>query len=183
MVRTRTAAVAGAVLILLALASCANGSNDSDASNGSNGGQAGGGQPSEQASGDTGGGAAGTVAVAKNHDFGRILVDADGRTLYVFLSDTGSKSTCYTDCASTWPALATDGSPDAGSGVDPSMLGTTERTDGSTQVTFGGRPLYTFSGDSAAGDTNGEGIGNVWYVVAPDGTPIEKSGGGGYSRY
>jgi predicted lipoprotein with Yx(FWY)xxD motif len=123
----------------------------------------------------------GTVTVHEG-DLGQMLVDSQGRTLYLFLSDSGSKSTCYSDCASNWPALTTDARPTAGDGVEASMLGTTTRTDGTTQVTFDGHPLYRFAGDTAAGDTNGEGIGDVWYAVAPDGTPIKKSGGYG-GRY
>lgn len=175
MVRMRI--VLGAALVALVLAACSNGG-----SNGSSGGQAAGGG---QATGAQGGGqAAGgaTVAVADG-SLGKMLVDGQGRTLYLFLADESSSSTCAGDCASTWPALTVTGSPTAGDGVQASMLGTTPRQDGGTQVTFDGHPLYTFSGDSAAGDTNGEGIGGVWYVVSPTGTPIKSSGGGSGGRY
>jgi len=104
-------------------------------------------------------------------DFGEIVVDAEGRTLYLFDPDEGGKSTCYDDCEASWPPLLVDGSP-SGDGVDASLLGTTERKDGSTQVTLDGWPLYYFAGDAAPGDTNGQGVGEVWHVVAPDGTAI-----------
>jgi predicted lipoprotein with Yx(FWY)xxD motif len=113
---------------------------------------------------------------AEDSSLGTILTDSDGNTLYMFLNDTGSDSTCYDDCAANWPALTTDGAPEAGGsgGVDESLLGTTERTDGTTQVTYAGHPLYHFGGDQAAGDTNGQGVGQIWYVVSPEGTAIKN---------
>jgi predicted lipoprotein with Yx(FWY)xxD motif len=90
-------------------------------------------------------------------------------TLYLFTKDTPKTSNCYDSCAAAWPPLLTDGAPTPGSGVDASLLGTTTRTDGSTQVTYNGWPLYYFANDKAAGDTTGEGIQNVWYVVTPEG--------------
>ena len=79
----------------------------------------------------------------------------------------------------------------AGDGVDGSLLGTTERDDGTTQVTYDGQPLYVFASDAAPGDTNGQGVGEVWFVVGPDGKTIEAqamtmtmtSGGGSSSKY
>jgi predicted lipoprotein with Yx(FWY)xxD motif len=113
-----------------------------------------------------------TVAV-EDSELGQIVVDAEGRTLYRFLADTGNDSTCYEDCEDSWPALTVEGDPVAGDGIDGSLLGTTERDDGSLQVTLDGHPLYHFSGDEAPGDTNGQEIGDVWYVVSADGEPIE----------
>lgn len=155
-------------LLALGLAACSNGG-------GTNAGAGGkGGSPADQQA---------TVAVASG-DLGQMLVDSQGRTLYMFLADTGDQSTCYGDCASTWPALTAGGQPTATDGVQSSMLGTTQRTDGSTQVTFDGHPLYHYASDGAPGDTNGEGIGGIWFVVSPNGTPIKDSGsGGGYSKY
>lgn len=105
---------------------------------------------------------------------GSILVDEEGRTLYVFLSDAGGQSTCYDECAGNWPPLEADGEPQAGAGVDDSLLGTTERDDGAIQVTYDRMPLYYFAGDQAPGDTNGQGIGDVWYVVSPEGEPVRS---------
>lgn len=113
-----------------------------------------------------------TVEVADS-DLGEILVGADGLTAYVFFADENGESTCYEDCESMWPPITVNGEPVAGDGVDASLLGTTQRNDGTTQVTYDGRPLYHFSSDTAPGDTNGQDIGDVWYVVAPDGKPIE----------
>ena len=90
-----------------------------------------------------------TVQLAET-DLGAILVDAGGMTLYLFEADTDGTSTCYDDCASSWPAVIAE-QPTAGDGVDGSLLGTTERDDGEVQVTYAGHPLYLFSGDSAPG--------------------------------
>jgi predicted lipoprotein with Yx(FWY)xxD motif len=117
----------------------------------------------------SGGGVAVEVA---DSDLGSILV-SEGRTLYLFMPDSGGPSTCVDACADTWPALVTEGAPEAGDGVD-AALATAPRDDGTEQVTAAGWPLYFFSGDAAAGDVNGQGIGGVWYVVAPDGTAIDS---------
>lgn len=103
---------------------------------------------------------------------GPILADADGRTLYVFLNDEDNVSNCSGGCRDTWPPL--DGEDvEAGEGVDRALLGTTTSTpDGQPQVTYKSQPLYYFSRDSQPGDTNGQGVGGVWFVVSPDGEPI-----------
>jgi predicted lipoprotein with Yx(FWY)xxD motif len=103
-------------------------------------------------------------------DLGEILVDGEGNTLYLFTPDAQGDSTCYDDCEVNWPPLA-DGA-EAGSGLDAGLLGSTTRTDGSSQVTYNGWPLYYFAGDTAPGDTNGQGINDVWFVVSPAGEPI-----------
>jgi predicted lipoprotein with Yx(FWY)xxD motif len=113
-----------------------------------------------------------TVDVAES-ELGTILVDAEGQTLYAFLNDSGGESTCYDECAANWPALEADGEPQSGAGVDASLLGTTEREDGTSQVTYNQRPLYYFAADEAPGDNNGQGVGDVWYVVSPEGEPIQ----------
>ncbi|HZT14474.1 MAG TPA: hypothetical protein VFA19_00875 [Gaiellaceae bacterium] len=115
--------------------------------------------------------AAATVAVGST-SLGSVLVDATGRTLYLFTPDSGGTSTCYGQCATTWPPLTVTGTPVAGTGVDASLLGTTTRTDGSVQVTYAGHPLYSFAKDSAPGQTNGEGFGGVWFAVSPSGAKV-----------
>jgi len=153
-------------------------------SNGSGGGAYGGGGATSTSSPP--GGAAATVATADAGTLGTVLVDGTGHTLYLFESDTGTTSTCTGTCAGTWPALVTAGTATAMSGADTAMLGTTTRDDGTTQVTYDGHPLYLYSGDSAAGDTNGQGIGGVWFAVTANGTPAKagstssSSSGGGY---
>ncbi len=112
--------------------------------------------------------------VTSNSKYGSILTDANGMTLYMFLNDTSTTSTCTGGCATLWPALLTNGSPVAGTGVDGTKLGTSTRADGGVQVTYNGHPLYYFSSDKAAGDTNGQGIKSIWYVVSPAGDAIKQ---------
>jgi predicted lipoprotein with Yx(FWY)xxD motif len=114
----------------------------------------------------------GALVESADSDLGTIVTDAEGRTLYFFLNDTSSESTCYEQCAENWPAFATEGDPQAGTGIDASLLGTTTRTDETVQVTYNGKPLYHFAGDQNPGDTNGQGIGDVWFVASSDGEPI-----------
>lgn len=113
--------------------------------------------------------AAGSVVLAST-DLGDILQDSEGRTLYLFNPDAQGDSTCYDDCADAWPAFVEEGS--AGEGVDASLLGTTTRTDGAVQVTYNGWPLYYFSGDVAPGDTNGQALNDVWWVVDAAGNAV-----------
>ncbi len=126
--------------------------------------------------------AAGKGAEVETHSgaMGTFLTDRAGRTLYLFAADTGSKSTCSGSCAAFWPPLLTKGAPEASGGATGSMLGTTARSDGSTQVTYNGHPLYYFKEDTKPGDTNGQGLDNFgakWWLVTPAGTSITGSGG------
>jgi predicted lipoprotein with Yx(FWY)xxD motif len=116
--------------------------------------------------------AAATVGLADS-SLGQILVDAEGRTLYAFTKDTDGTPTCYDDCAANWPPLLADGDATPGEGLDASLLTTVARTDGTMQVKYGDWPLYYFAADAAPGDTNGQGVNSVWYVVGADGTIIE----------
>jgi predicted lipoprotein with Yx(FWY)xxD motif len=119
--------------------------------------------------------AAATVSVASNAKLGQILVDGNGRTLYLFEADKSSSSTCYGACATYWPPLLTGGAPIAGSGVMASLLGTTKRTDGTTEVTYGGHPLYYVVTDHNPGDATGQAVNNfgaAWFVVGTDGKKI-----------
>jgi predicted lipoprotein with Yx(FWY)xxD motif len=115
-----------------------------------------------------------TVSVA-NAKLGQILVDGNGRTLYLFEADKSSSSTCYGACATYWPPLLTSGTPIAGTGVMASLLGTTKRTDGTTEVTYGGHPLYYVVTDHNPGDATGQAVNNfgaAWFVVGTDGNKI-----------
>ena len=114
-------------------------------------------------------------------DLGTFLVDEEGKTLYMFTQDSPGTSVCEGDCLAAWPALP--GEVMAGEGVDQSLLGTIERSDGSTQVTYADWPLYHFAQDKAAGDVNGQGVNDVWYVLSPEGEVVKKAPGtrnGGY---
>jgi predicted lipoprotein with Yx(FWY)xxD motif len=114
-----------------------------------------------------------TVSMATT-DFGPALVDQEGKSLYMFVPDQQKNGTptCYDDCAEVWPAL--EGQANAGEGVDEELLGTVERTDGTQQATYNDMPLYHFSGDQSAGDVNGQGLGDVWWIVDASGTPIQE---------
>lgn len=107
---------------------------------------------------------------------GTVLVDARGRTLYLFEKDHGSSSSCYGSCASVWPPLLTGADPAAGAGTRPGRLGSSRRRDGKRIVTYSGHPLYTYAGDSRPGDVHGQGadqFGAPWYVLAPSGAKID----------
>ena len=118
------------------------------------------------------GGAAAVVNVGQSATLGSILVDSKGMSLYIFTKDTPNTSNCYGGCATAWPPLLTSGAPVAGTGVTASMLGTTTRKDGTTQVTYNGLPLYYWIKDKTAGDTTGQGVQNVWYVIDPSGKAV-----------
>ena len=103
------------------------------------------------------------------------LTDGSGRSLYLFASDSATKSTCSAACATAWPPLTATAAPTAGVGASASDLGTISRSGGAKQVTYAGHPLYYFVGDKAAGQTNGEGVngfGAPWYLLAPSGQQI-----------
>lgn len=120
--------------------------------------------------------ATGTKIDVGSTRLGRVLVDGRGRTLYLFVADTGTKSTCNSSaCVQYWPPLLTTGAPQAGAGVNAGLLGTTKRQDGTSEVTYAGHPLYYFISDNKAGDVTGQGIngfGGPWYVVSPSGMRI-----------
>jgi len=123
-------------------------------------------------------GTAAVVATAST-ELGTILVDGTKRTVYEFANDTGSTSTCDGGCASIWPpVVAPDTVPASLPGVS-GHLGSTTRPDGSEQLTIAGHPVYTYSGDDAPGDTNGQDLqlnGGVWNVVSPAGSPVSGNG-------
>jgi predicted lipoprotein with Yx(FWY)xxD motif len=128
------------------------------------------------------------VALGKTQ-LGSVLVDARGRTLYVFAKDKHGRSACYGACAAYWPPLLSSAKPRPGRGVRASLLGLAKRTDGKRQVTYAGHPLYRFSGDTKAGATTGEGLtdfGGAWDAIAASGRAVEPtsgSGTGGYGGY
>lgn len=107
-----------------------------------------------------------TVAVTTHSEHGVILTDGEGTTLYRFTRDEDGQSTCYDDCAEAWPPLTVDDSPTIPEGL-PGEFATTERDDGSMQVTYNGMPLYYFQNDEEPGDVSGQGVNDVWFVVNP----------------
>jgi predicted lipoprotein with Yx(FWY)xxD motif len=139
----------------------------------------------------TASGQAATVG-ASNTGIGQILVDSQGRTLYLFKADQGTKSSCTGACAGAWPPLLVTGTPTVGSGLSGSLVGTTARPEGGTQVTYNGHPLYLFAQDHKAGETNGQGVsafGAAWFALNSAGnqsagaSSSPSSSGGGSLGY
>jgi predicted lipoprotein with Yx(FWY)xxD motif len=124
------------------------------------------------------------IAVAKNATLGNILTDGNGMTLYVYKNDTAGQSTCTGSCAQTWPALVVADEtqlPTLPAGVTGTVA-VINRPDGKYQMTFNGMPLYLYSGDTKAGDTNGQGIGGVWSVLATN-PPANSSSASSQNNY
>ncbi len=170
--RSMTFPALGALLLLTALAAAGcGGGGGSNASSG----------PPKTPSGRTA-----TVGVS-NASLGSILVNSQGRTLYLFTRDSGATSTCSGACAVNWPPLRAAGKPTIGSGAKASLVSTSTRSDGEGQLTYNGHPLYLFKGDKSPGDTNGQGLtafGGSWYALSSTGNQVSgqssSSGGGGY---
>jgi predicted lipoprotein with Yx(FWY)xxD motif len=164
--------VALAALVAAALvAGCGGGNSGSGGSSTSGGGSS----TSGGGSSTSGGQASQATVSTASTSLGSILVDGTGRTLYLFQKDQPNQSACSGACVSAWPVDQTSGTPKAGSGVKASLLGTIKRTDGTTQVTYNKHPLYYYSGDSQAGQQNGQGLnafGALWYVVGPAGNQV-----------
>ncbi len=134
------------------------------ASRGSNGGRS---AAASRAASTSKPASAGTVAVASSN-LGDVLVDTQGRTVYLFGADNATKSACSGACAVNWPPLVTSGTPTVGNGAATSLVGTATRSGGAKQVVYNGHPLYLFAGDQKAGDTNGQGVnafGGGWYAL------------------
>jgi predicted lipoprotein with Yx(FWY)xxD motif len=143
------------------------------------GGGGGGGSATAATHPTTSAGQTATVGVAGNGGLGKILVDSQGRTLYLFQADKGTKSACTGACAQAWPPLRASGKAVAGTGLTASKLTTAPRSDGMPQVVYNGHPLYTFAHDQNPGDANGQGVnafGANWYVLSPAGATITTSG-------
>ena len=124
-----------------------------------------------------------SIGAADGGELGTILVDSKGRTLYLFRSDSRSKSTCLGACAAAWPPLPATGKPTVSGRADASLVGTTTRPDGEQQVTYNGHPLYLYAGDEKAGDTRGQGLtdyGASWYVLSPAGQQVSGQASSSY---
>ena len=161
---THRGAAAASTLLLLAAAACGGGGGSSDSA-----------QPADdsnsQSTSQSGTRAATTLQTAQS-EFGPILVDSRGMTLYMFDPDQGGQSTCDAECLAAWPPV--EGPADAGKGVDDSLLGTAKATDGTTIATYNGWPLYYWVKDQQPGDVTGQAVSDVWWVLNPDGKPIRE---------
>lgn len=179
--RRRILGVAGLLAAIVVLAAgCGSGTSP--------GGAGGTGGTSTAAAGGASSGGT-TVGTASGKD-GTHLVDGSGRALYLWVKDNAGASQCSGACAAAWPPLTTKGAPKATGQAQSGQLGTVKRSDGSTQVTYHGWPLYYYAGDSGSGQTNGQGnngFGAKWWLVSPAGASItgsaapSSSGGGGYT--
>jgi predicted lipoprotein with Yx(FWY)xxD motif len=122
------------------------------------------------------GAAGGTVVTTVHTSLGTVLAAGPKHlTVYLFAADTGSSSTCSEACAQVWPPVTTTASPKAEGGAVAAHLGTTTRSDGTKQVTYGGHPLYYYVSDSQSGETTGQGVnsfGAPWYVLSPAGSKV-----------
>ena len=121
--------------------------------------------------------AAASMSVHTAAGLGAVLVDASGRTLYLFEKDRGSTSSCSGQCAQVWPPFTSVGPSAAGAGASAALVATSRRTDGTSQVTYAGHPLYYYVNDQQPGQTNGQGLnqfGAKWYVLSAKGTKVDK---------
>jgi len=110
--------------------------------------------------------------VVPDASLGPILTDAGGYTVYLFTNDEqgAGTSSCDGDCLAAWPAVGELTSPSGA--IDSSLVGSIERSDGTIQATYNGWPLYTFASDEAPGDTNGQGVNDVWFVLDAEGNAV-----------
>jgi predicted lipoprotein with Yx(FWY)xxD motif len=123
-------------------------------------------------------GAAGPAKVSTaTTEKGKVFVGPTGHVLYTYDPDTAKTSACVDQCATAWPPLI--GTPAAGKGVEEDELGTITRSDGTTQVTYDGHPLYYFGKDEDAEDVYGDGVAGVWHVAKADSSGTTSSSGGG----
>ncbi|HEX3609128.1 MAG TPA: hypothetical protein VHU14_05590 [Solirubrobacterales bacterium] len=164
-----------ALAAMVAIAGCGS-SNNSTSSSSSGGAYGSSSESTGKPAAASSEGAPITVGTAKG--VGKVLVDSEGMTLYYFQKDKKSsgKSACYGACEQAWPPQTTEGAPQAGEGAMSSKLGTIKRSDGTTQVTYAGWPLYTFVEDKKPGEDNGtdsKAFGASWYPLHPNG---EKAG-------
>jgi predicted lipoprotein with Yx(FWY)xxD motif len=168
------AAMAVASLTAFVVAGCGGNNNDATGST----------APPKTADGHSA-----TIGMAKNGSLGNILVDSQGHTLYLFKKDTGTKSMCSGECANDWPPLTANGKPTVGTGLDAAKVATSTRSDGTSQVTYNGHPLYRYEADTKQGDVNGQGLnvfGAVWWAVDTSGSAVtasaDSTGSGGGSN-
>ncbi|MGH2987183.1 MAG: COG4315 family predicted lipoprotein [Solirubrobacterales bacterium] len=124
--------------------------------------------------GQGGGGKPGTTITTGGSQFGEILFDGSDQAIYLFDKESSKTSECYGDCAEAWPPVLTEGDPQAGGGADAKLLGTTERDDGSTQVTYDGHPLYYYAheGPGEVLCHNVDEFGGLWLVLEPSGEAV-----------
>jgi predicted lipoprotein with Yx(FWY)xxD motif len=128
-------------------------------------------------------GKAAKLTTADVGEYGKIVVDGNGRTVYVFDKDTSGTSNCSGDCLAKWPVVAAgEGTPQL-DGIDASLVSTITRSDGTKQLAIKGLPLYLFASDTQPGEAKGQAVGGVWWVVGPDGQKITTKPGASGDGY
>jgi predicted lipoprotein with Yx(FWY)xxD motif len=186
--RSTYAFALAALLAALVIAGCGSSSDSSGGgAYGGKGGAPASGESTEASSEGSGGGAYSYSAPANGEaeesgnayvalgsvpELGMVLVDSKGFVLYDFHKDKGTTSACYGECAAVWPPMLTEGEPQPSNGANAALLGTTERKDGTTQVTYNGHPLYTYVADKKPGEANGNdfsSFGAQWYALKGNG--------------
>lgn len=116
-------------------------------------------------------GSPGAVALmVEDTDLGRVLVDSEGMTVYVFAMDASLSSSCEDECAQMWPPLTSVEGGTVDDELDEDLVGVISRVDGSTQVTYDGQPLYRYAQDVRRGDVNGHGVNGSWFAITPSGS-------------
>lgn len=179
MIRRTHALALLALLAALAIAGCGGDGNGSGGAYGGKGSATGGGDTGAQAPTAAPNPEEGATFVSLGNvpELGLVLVDSKGYTLYDFHKDKGTTSSCYGACAKIWPPLLTEGKPHPSNGAQESLLGTSKRRDGTTQVTYAGHPLYTYAADRKPGEANGNdfsSFGAEWYALEGNGEDAEK---------
>lgn len=138
------------------------------------------GSSSSAAAGGGGSSAAAVMVETHSGPMGTFLTDSSGHSLYMFASDSATKSTCNEGCATFWPPLRASGTPAVSGEAKSNLISTITRSDGSKQLAYDGHPLYTYKEDTSAGQTNGQGSNNFgakWWLMAPSGQPITSTRG------
>jgi predicted lipoprotein with Yx(FWY)xxD motif len=163
----------GAAVGALALAACGGDDDDSDGAAAETNVATEAAAPTTTQPAEAGGGAGITIKTSDSQ-FGQVLFDGDEQAIYYFDKESGSKSECYGECAAAWPPVLTEGDPQAGSGAQAGLLGTTQRNDGTTQVTYDGHPLYYYI-DDPKGEVDCHNVnefGGLWLAVQGNGQPV-----------
>ncbi|MEU8225472.1 hypothetical protein [Kribbella sp. NPDC048915] len=123
------------------------------------------------------------LATADVGDYGKIIVDGNGRTVYVYDKDTAGTSNCSGDCLAKWPVVAAGAGQPQLDGIDAALVSTITRSDGTMQLAVNGLPLYLFVSDTKPGEAKGQAVGGVWWVVGADGRKITTKPGASGDGY
>lgn len=113
-----------------------------------------------------------TLMTLHKTPYGTVLATTAGLTLYMRVGDSQVHSGCYSICTTVWYPWVTNGAPQATGGILPAYIGVLTSTENTEQVAYDGHPLYSYSGDHAPGQINGEGLGGIWYAMTPSGNPL-----------